>query len=71
MGDKEATKTILLIIDPQKDFHDTYLQDNNYKYAATLPVKDSTKNAKEIAKMIKDHVTDIDEIYITLDTHHV
>lgn len=71
MGDKEATKTILLIIDPQKDFHDTYLQDKSYKYEATLPVSGSTKNAKEIAKMIKDHVTDIDEIYITLDTHHV
>ena len=71
MGDKEATKTILLIIDPQKDFHDTYLVNNSYKYAATLPVTNSTENAKEIAKMIKDHVTDIDEIYITLDTHHV
>ena len=71
MGDKEATKTILLIIDPQKDFHDTKKVDSSYKYAATLPVSGSTKNAKEIAKMIKDHVTEIDEIYITLDTHHV
>jgi len=69
MGDKE--KTILLIIDPQKDFHDTKIVQPDYKYAATLPVSGSTKNAKEIAKMIKDHVTDIDEIYITLDTHHV
>jgi hypothetical protein len=34
-------------------------------------VSGSTQDAKEIAEMIKNNVTDIDEIYITLDTHHV
>lgn len=59
-------KIILLIIDPQNDFYD-----HTRKPAATLPVPGSMVDAMNIRNMILNNMDAIDEIYVTLDTHHV
>eukprot|EP01036_Dinobryon_divergens_P022312 gene22312-30556_t len=57
---KEDKQIILLIIDPQIDFHE----------GGSLAVPGSTEDAKRIARMIMDHLDDIGEIFVTLDSHH-
>jgi nicotinamidase/pyrazinamidase len=56
-----SDKTVLLIIDPQVDFHP----------GGNLAVPGANEDSARTAQMIMDHVEDIDEIYITLDSHHV
>lgn len=51
---------ILLLIDPQIDFHE----------GGSLAVPGATADSIRIAKMIEEHGDEIDEIYITLDSHH-
>ena len=87
------TKVILLLIDPQLDFHDTLagsaatvkktpkpIADEDQrewmiKKAPTmngsLMVDGSAVDSVAISHMIMTHMKDIDEIYVTLDTHHV
>jgi nicotinamidase-related amidase len=50
----------LLIIDPQKDFHP----------GGSLAVPGSDEDAERIAKFIEDNVDSLDEIVVTLDSHH-
>lgn len=57
---KESDQVILLIIDPQIDFHE----------GGSLAVPGSSKDAERIAKMIREHKTQIGEIFVTLDSHH-
>ena len=52
---------ILLLIDPQIDFHE----------GGSLAVPGATADSERIAKMITEHGDEIDEIYVTLDSHHV
>ena len=52
---------ILLLIDPQIDFHE----------GGSLAVPGATADSQRIAKMITEHGDEIDEIYVTLDSHHV
>ena len=54
-------KTILLIIDPQNDFHP----------GGSLGVTGANEDSQRIADMISKNQTSIDEIYVTLDSHHV
>ena len=54
-------KIILLLIDPQNDFHE----------GGSLEVPGSHDDSERIAKMILDNIHEIKEIYVTLDTHHV
>ena len=89
------SKIILLLIDPQLDFHDTlvgrsenapdrelpmldytaadnrWLKDQAPTMNGSLPVPGSAMDSVAISHMIMEHMEDIDEIYVTLDTHHV
>lgn len=84
--DRDAKpKIILLLIDPQLDFHDTWDKLAVRKETATqswmtdlapdtdgsLPVTGSAEDSVAISEMIHTHIHDIHEIYVTLDTHHV
>ena len=55
---------LLLIL----DFHE---KKENDDYEPTLAVTGSIKDAERVAELIKKYSTSIDEIFITLDTHHV
>lgn len=52
--------TILLIIDPQNDFHE----------GGSLAVAGATDDSTRIANLIKVCGSEIDEIMVTLDSHH-
>lgn len=68
--DSSTVKIILLIIDPQNDFHDDPLIDEKQRgYTGTLAINGATNDSIRITKMIMDNIDDIDEIYVTLDTH--
>lgn len=53
--------TALLIVDPQLDFHE----------GGSLAVPGATADAERIAQLVTDHTESIDEIIVTLDSHHV
>ena len=60
-----SEKTVLFIIDPQVDFLPT----------GCLPIPGSDEDSERIAEMIKEHVDEIDEIYVSIsflliDIHH-
>ena len=81
-------KVVLLIIDPQVDFHCNsmgYLPDNpdelglaislkkvdkRIKFKGSLAVTGADADSERIAKMINENLATIDEIYVTMDTHH-
>ncbi len=54
-------KLVLLIIDPQVDFHP----------GGSLAVPGANEDSERIAQFIYKHASAIDEIYVTLDSHHV
>lgn len=56
----QDSKTYLLIIDPQVDFHE----------GGSLAVGGATADTQRIAAMIRQNIAKIDEIYVTLDTHN-
>jgi nicotinamidase-related amidase len=56
----ERATNILLIIDPQNDFHP----------GGTLGVPGANEDSARVAAFIKDNVDHIDEIYVSLDSHH-
>jgi len=51
--------TALLIIDPQRDFHE----------GGSLAVAGAKADSSRTAKMIQDHLSDIHQISVTLDSH--
>mmetsp|Transcript_15410 Transcript_15410/g.23238 ORF Transcript_15410/g.23238 Transcript_15410/m.23238 type:complete len:301 (-) Transcript_15410:237-1139(-) len=51
---------VLLLIDPQMDFHP----------GGSLAVPGANEDSERTAKFIKDNMNEIDEIVVTLDTHH-
>jgi cephalosporin hydroxylase len=51
---------VLLIIDPQVDFHE----------GGSLAVAGATADAKRIAFMITQHANNIGQVFVTLDSHH-
>lgn len=53
--------TALLIVDPQRDFHE----------GGSLAVPGATEDAGRIAQLITSHAESIDELIVTLDSHHV
>ena len=55
-------KMILLIIDPQVDFHPPH---------GTLAVPGAQEDSDRTAAFIREHMDDIGEIFVTLDSHHV
>lgn len=53
--------TALLIVDPQRDFHE----------GGSLAVSGAVEDAGRIAQLIASHAERIDELIVTLDSHHV
>lgn len=58
-SETEHKKVVLLIIDPQADFHD----------GGSCPVPGANDDADRIAELISQNIPLIDEIIVTLDTH--
>ncbi|CAN0267303.1 unnamed protein product [Ascophyllum nodosum] len=50
----------LLVIDPQIDFHE----------GGSLAVPGASEDAKRIARLIREHAQEIDELVVTMDSHH-
>lgn len=57
---QKKTKNVLFIIDPQNDFHP----------GGSLGVPGANEDSARIAEFIKTNVDKIDEIYVSLDSHH-
>jgi len=55
----EKSRTTLLIIDPQNDFHP----------GGSLAISTASADAERIASLIKAHADEIDDIVVSLDTH--
>ncbi len=53
--------TALLIVDPQRDFHE----------GGSLAVPGAIEDAGRIAQLITSQAEHIDELIVTLDSHHV
>lgn len=53
-------KNVLIIIDPQVDFHP----------GGSLGIEGANEDSQRIADMIKKNIHSLDEIYVTLDSHH-
>ena len=53
-------KTNLLLLDPQTDFHDE----------GAMAVPDASDDAKRCAKFIRNNKDSIDEIFVSMDSHH-
>jgi hypothetical protein len=54
------TKTVLIIVDPQVDFHP----------GGSLGIPGADEDSARIADLITSKGNAIDEIYVTLDSHH-
>lgn len=61
MIETKKAKHSLIVIDPQVDFHD----------GGSLAVPGAVEDSARTADFIRKHILDLDEIFITLDTHHV
>lgn len=62
------SKNVLLIIDPQVDFHGDTLTPETGR--GSLAVGGADKDALVTANFIKKNLDKIDEIFVTLDSHH-
>lgn len=59
----------LLIIDPQNDFHDIASQDAPEGQSPALAVAGATEDSKRLAAFMGRFQGDIEQAYVTLDTH--
>ncbi len=57
---RNVSKNILFIIDPQQDFHP----------GGSLGVPGANEDSQRIAEFIYANINNIDEIYVSLDSHH-
>ena len=64
-------RNILLIVDPQIDFHPEGGSGNTWHPHGSLAIPGANEDSSRIATMLKNSSSSIDEIYVTLDTHHV
>jgi nicotinamidase-related amidase len=58
--EKKPKNSTLLIIDPQVDFH----------FGGTCAIQGADQDSEKIAELIKENIDKIDEIFVTLDSHH-
>jgi hypothetical protein len=58
---QERKQVVLLIVDPQIDFHP----------GGSLAVQGANEDSERIAAFIRKNVNAIQDIYVTLDSHHV
>jgi len=64
--------THLLIIDPQNDFVDsTTMKKDGITLKATLAVPGAEQDMKNVSEMIKRMENKIEQIHVTVDSHHV
>lgn len=63
-------KNILVIIDPQIDFHPEGGTGKYFHPTGSLAVPGANEDSQRIAAFIREHTNDIDDIYVTLDSHH-
>ena len=68
-GNNTTKPTILLLIDPQNDFHLEKEKPKNSSETGMF-IDGAQKSAENIAKFIMDKIDEIDEIIVTLDSHH-
>lgn len=64
-------KNSLLIIDPQIDFHPEGGHGDLYHPPGSLAVPGANEDSQRTADFIRDHINDLDDIFVTLDSHHV
>jgi len=64
------SKNILLIIDPQIDFHEEGGSGKSYHPQGSLAVPGANEDSTRVSLMILNHLDEIDSIYVTLDSHH-
>ena len=66
--EEEKGKQVLLILDPQNDYHPAkgFVREKDGAFA----VKGANEDSHRIAKMIRQNLNEISEIYVTLDTHN-
>lgn len=64
-------KIVLLIIDPQNDFHKAGGQGELAHAEGSLAVPGANEDSERIATMIDENIDKISDIYITMDSHHV
>lgn len=71
-----VAKTVLLILDPQNSFHPAQIKyDEGGKVsfsrsAGSLAVEGANEDSARVARMIMEHMNQIDEIYVSMDTHN-
>ena len=58
----KRAKMYMLIIDPQVDFHPP---------TGSLAVPGAEEDSERTAAFIREHMDEIEEIFVTLDSHHV
>ena len=81
--DKYDPKIILLIIDPQNDFHDPPKDSgpaegpltpgrtiNPARPKRTMAIPGANEDATFIAQLIRHHIEEISDIFVTMDSHH-
>jgi nicotinamidase-related amidase len=61
MSFKKTIGTVLLVIDPQIDFHP----------GGSLAVPGANEDSERIASLIVENLSNINEIYVTQDSHYV
>lgn len=64
--DKSVEKAILLILDAQNSFHPA----NTHRPNGSLAVSGANEDSARIADMIRRNIYNIDEIYLSQDTHN-
>ena len=58
---QERKQIVLLIVDPQIDFHP----------GGSLAVQGANEDSERISAFIRENVNEIQDIFVTLDSHHV
>jgi hypothetical protein len=66
-----SKRTALLIIDPQIDFHPAGGEGAFYHAQGSLAVAGANEDSSRTANLILNNIPLIDDIYVTLDSHHV
>lgn len=66
-----SEKNILLIIDPQIDFHPAGGVGSLAHPQGSLAVAGANEDTHKISQLILKNIEKFDEIVVTLDSHHV
>jgi hypothetical protein len=64
-------KVILLILDPQIDFHPAYKHKTLGHPRGALAIPGANQDCERVVQMIKTHGSKISEVIVTQDARHV